>query len=294
VTLRIAVDLFGKAGCRCSAAFHRIALAQACFECGNKKDAQRYLSAAAKGNWMNSWMTTYQGVAAQAYFALKSGERKKAHSLLRKSFGIALRYSLKMLPLWNRAAAATLCAEALGAGIETDFVCKLVQKYRLVPSEDIPAGETWPYPVKIYTFGRFEIERDGKPLEFSGKIQKKPLELLKALIAFGSSGVPEERIIDALWPETQGDSAAYSFDWTLKRLKKLLGEKIVRTQDGKIYLDEKRCWSDASAFESVAARTETIHARGKRPLSADEARLHERLMSRMLAVYRGEFLADEP
>ena len=68
--------------------------------------------------------------------------------------------------------------------------------------------EEWPYPIKIYTLGRFEIIRDDEPLHFSGKEQKKPLELLKALIAFGGRDVPEERLTDALWPDADGDHGA--------------------------------------------------------------------------------------
>lgn len=65
--------------------------------------------------------------------------------------------------------------------------------------------ESWPYPIKIHTLGKFEIIKDGRPLVFAGKVQKKPLEILKAVIAFGGRDVPVDTITDALWPDADGD-----------------------------------------------------------------------------------------
>ena len=48
---------------------------------------------------------------------------------------------------------------------------------------------------------------DNKPIEFGRKAPKRTLGLLKAIIAFGGKGVPEQRLADALWPELEGDAA---------------------------------------------------------------------------------------
>jgi hypothetical protein len=43
------------------------------------------------------------------------------------------------------------------------------------------------------------------------KTQRKPLELLKALIAFGGRAVLEEQLTEALWPEAKGHAAHQAF-----------------------------------------------------------------------------------
>ncbi len=63
--------------------------------------------------------------------------------------------------------------------------------------------ENWPYPLKIYTLGRFEILKDDKKIEFSRKAQKKSLDLLKAVISYGAKDVPEEELSDALYPDSE-------------------------------------------------------------------------------------------
>ena len=112
--------------------------------------------------------------------------------------------------------------------------------------------EEWPYPIKIYTLGRFEILRDDSRLHFSGKEQKKPLELLKALIAFGGRDVPEERLTDALWPDADGDLAHKSFETTLGRLRRLLGgDEFIRHRARQLTLNPLYCWVDSLALEHI-------------------------------------------
>ena len=124
--------------------------------------------------------------------------------------------------LWWPPMMSRLCGAALEAGIETDYVRELVTRRRLAPPEERTA-EHWPWPLRVRTLGRFEVARDGAPLEVRGKAQKKPLELLKALVALGGEGVDASRLAALLWPDADGDAAKASFDTTLYRLRKLLG-----------------------------------------------------------------------
>jgi DNA-binding SARP family transcriptional activator len=70
--------------------------------------------------------------------------------------------------------------------------------------------------------GAVEIERDGEPVRFARKVQKKPLELLRALAEAGGE-LSRERAEEALWPDAEGDAAHRALDTTLHRLRKLLG-----------------------------------------------------------------------
>ena len=118
---------------------------------------------------------------------------------------------------------AKLCARALEAGIEVEYVQEIIRRRQLIPSEPPVHLENWPWTLKIFTLGRFGLVKDGKPLQFARKAQEKPLALLKALIAFGGREVHEEQIADALWPEADGDLAHKSVATTLWRLRKLIG-----------------------------------------------------------------------
>jgi predicted CxxxxCH...CXXCH cytochrome family protein len=118
---------------------------------------------------------------------------------------------------------AGLCARALDAGIEQDYVRGLVKKRGLVPESPPVEAEAWPWTIKILTLGRFEVLLDGEPVRFARKVQRKPLALLKALIAFGGRGVREELVMDALWPDAEGDAARVALASALHRLRGLLG-----------------------------------------------------------------------
>ena len=86
---------------------------------------------------------------------------------------------------------------------------------------DDPLGESRVWPVKIFTLGRFEVYRANEPLHCSGKVQRRPLSLLKAILAFGGQQVGEARLIDVLWPEAQGDVARFCLNSTVHRLRRL-------------------------------------------------------------------------
>ena len=74
-----------------------------------------------------------------------------------------------------------------------------------------PNAWTLSYPYQRPTA---RIRPQGRP--------KKPLELLKAIIAFGGSNVATERICDALWPDADGDRALNSFKFAIHQLRRLL------------------------------------------------------------------------
>ncbi len=209
--------------------------------------------------------------------------------------------------LWISQEITPLCMKALEAGIETEFVRDLIRKRNLVPEEPPLHIESWPWPVRIETLGEFRLLLRDEPVSFSGKVQKKPLEMLKAVIAFGGRDVSEERIIDALWPEAEGDAARISFKTTLHRLRQLLGnDDVTRLREGRLSLDRRFCRVDAWAFEKQlefaecvlrnAEYTNKAEARDCGHTSTVRIPKSEVLqqLERALRLYRGHFLeADE-
>jgi DNA-binding SARP family transcriptional activator len=185
---------------------------------------------------------------------------------------------------------ARLCRKALEAGLEVDYVQEFIRRFRLVPDRTAAALEEWPWPLRIYCLGRFVLVKDGKPVQFSGKIQKKPLLLLKALVALGGKNVAEERLTDILWPEADGDRACSALTTTLFRLRRLIGENMLEVQNGGVSLNPKGCWVDAWTFE-ILSDTSGIPAG-----AADSEDGRSDGVSRLekaLDLYRGPFLAEE-
>ena len=171
------------------------------------------------------------------------------------------------------------------------YVQYIVRKRRLIPEKPPLHLENWPWPLKIYTLGKFELLKDDKPVQFRGKVQKKPLLMLKALIAQGGKGVKEEQLSDMLWPEADGDRAYSAFRATLSRLRQLIGnEKAIDYHDGKATIDPRYCWIDAWAFDRIF---EQIEAESK-SLEEDETRGHGeekllRLIEKAIDIYQGTF-----
>ena len=180
---------------------------------------------------------------AEAYLGLQEGQRAAAEWSLRLAFGIGRRADCIWAFKFSRAWMPMLCATALETGIELDYVRSIVQGMRLQPPS--PDFELWPWPVKIYTLGRFEVLLDDEPLRFSHKAPRKPLALLKALIAFGGAGVAEEKLIDAVWPEEEGDAGRKAYNIALHRLRELLGNcDAITVASGALSLNGSVCWVD--------------------------------------------------
>jgi LuxR family transcriptional regulator, maltose regulon positive regulatory protein len=131
-------------------------------------------------------------------------------------------------------------------------------------------------PIAIYTLGRFEVALNGTPLRFVFKVPRKPLALLKALLAGGHSGVSQTALCDTIWPDLEPWSAARALHITAFRLRGLLGSKsALIVQEGRVALDPGQCWVDAWQFEHSLNQAK------------DPA---EQLWA--LRFYRGNFLSD--
>jgi DNA-binding SARP family transcriptional activator len=189
--------------------------------------------------------------------------------------------------LWWPPMMSRLAALALREGIERDHVREMIVARGISPPPDAP--EDWPWRLRIRALGGFVLERGGEPLRFTGKAQKKPLELLKALIALGGRGVEASRLAAVLWPDAEGDTAKVSFDTTLYRLRKLLGyDAALLLSEGKLALDEAHLWLDVRAFEAAVARIDALLADNGADTEALAA-----AATALVAGYPGHFLAGE-
>ena len=237
--------------------------------------------------------TLYLVRLTQASLLLDEGDRKAGDEALREAFRIGRErgYGMTLFLYWQPDEMARLCAEALSAGIEVAYARELIRNLHLLPKTVLEYLSNWPWPYRIHTLGRFEIQVNDKPLAFTGKVQKKPLALLKALIALGGKDVREDAIEDMLWPEAEGDMAHISLKTTVSRLRRLLGnEQVIEVKEGKISLNTRMVWLDTWALDSLAGRMSDLSGYNKKSTSLGEA---EKVASLLIDFYRGEFLPGD-
>jgi LuxR family transcriptional regulator, maltose regulon positive regulatory protein len=145
-------------------------------------------------------------------------------------------------------AMSDLYMQALRAEMGVESVRSLVERYRL--PAPATAGDDRAWPFKVYVFGSFQVLKGDAPIRFSRRAQKKTFELLQALIAFGGTEVAASSLIDALWPDSDGDAGYHALESALYRLRLLLGIPSAVTMAGsKLTLDRRYFWVDMWAFE---------------------------------------------
>jgi LuxR family maltose regulon positive regulatory protein len=229
----------------------------------------------------------FHALMLEARFALDQDRVAAGLVPLGKAIALGSAIGLYHNVIDSRATMARLCTLALEHGIEEEYVCEYIHRRGLMPDVPPVQLENWPWPLKIYTLGRFAIAKSGSPLLFSSKAQKKPLEMLKALIALGGRDVNKVLVSDSLWPEAEGDKADQAFATTLHRLRRLLeNDSAVQIQDGKLNLNPSYCWVDCWAFERLLSEADAA----SRQKGADTA---IGLFEKALSIYRGTFLAGD-
>ncbi len=166
---------------------------------------------------------------------------------------------------------------ALREGIEVDYVRSLVLRQQLPPPDR--CIRDWPWPVAVRSLGRFELVLAGEAFRPAGKVQQRPLMLLKALLIAGESGKAGHALAAQLWPDSDDSKAA--LNTTLHRLRKLLGhDGAILVSGGKVKLSDARVWTDVAAFTELCAQIEC----------APETAPASSLAADLLALYQGPFL----
>ncbi len=282
--MRHALSLVDEASGPLQHALTCIAMAQVCHALGEDQGIPALLAPArtmaqGAGSPLLFFMIAY----SQASFALDVGDDAACRVALGEALALAQKHDYHNFAWCHPRVLTRLCIKALEARIEPDFVRRLIRVRAMVCETPPLHLEHWPWPLRVYTLGRFSLLQDGTPPPLNRKAQHMPVQMLKVLIALGGREVPEERLSEALWPEAEGDKAHSSFTTTLSRLRKWMGEESLVFHDGCLTLDARRCWVDAWAVQRILADV---------PGAADEAKA-EALVQQALGLYHGPFLDSE-
>jgi ATP/maltotriose-dependent transcriptional regulator MalT/DNA-binding SARP family transcriptional activator len=283
---REAVGIVDEIGLRWLQVAYRIPLAYILLERGRADEARRCIAAVASLTAHTCFSSHHSEVLLfEAYQALLEAQGERSRVTVREALCFAQKAGWTYTFRWLPRVLPELFAEALRADIEVEYVRGLIRKFALRPP--FPDIEAWPWPIKIRTLGRFEVELEGNRTEFSAKAPRKMLALLKALICFGGREIADFQLIDALWPDTEGDAARDAFGVAMHRLRKALGNSdAIQLKDSRVSLNPRLVWVDALAFERLA--NETLGP------ANGEARAR---VERALALYQGCLLpgdSEEP
>lgn len=267
-----------------------LTLAQILFEMGELEQATDLLTKVRKcAQDIRSRTLELMCELISAWFELQRRNDQAVISHLRRGLMLQRKMGFLNVPGWRNSIMKPLLLKALDNNIEVAFVQKLIYKRGLLTDAPPQASEVWPWPVKIYTLGRFSLIIDGQPLQFNGKAQQKPLELLKALIALGGREVSKDQLIDALWPDAEGDKAQRALDTTLHRFRKLIGhEQVIQLQDRKLSLNTQLCWVDIWAMERLLGQIEEFPHQA--PDGCEQAL---KLQQHLFSLHKGSFLRGD-
>jgi len=135
---------------------------------------------------------------------------------------------------------------------------------------------------RVHVLGRFRLFTADAPITNRPR-SRRPQELIQALIAFGGIEVGAGVLIDALWPDAEGDAAYHSLESALYRLRQLLGARdAIRMEGHKVSLNRDQLWVDMWDFEAELQRPHHPNGNGINRID------------RLRHLYQGDFLQHEP
>lgn len=267
------------------------AISQVSHEAGDYKDADGHLEKAFNIAFrMRSSFVEFMCHIAKAQFAFDRNENKNAIMYLRDAMVLGKKNNLVNFYFWRPDVMAKLCVKALENGIEKEYVKYLIRTRSLVPDTPPLNLHDWPWQINVYTLGQFSILQDEQPIEFSGRSPRKPIEMIKTLIAYGNKGINSKQMMDLLWPEAEGDAAHNSFFVTLKRLRELIGvEGIINFQHGHMTINTCLCWIDVWEFEQIIIKIDNQNKAWNKKTSGETIKL----MNRAISIYKGPFSGND-
>jgi DNA-binding SARP family transcriptional activator len=273
---------------------NRICYSRLLFELGKREEAGKLLAEEGSADYPgNSAYIAYMRLTTQAYFCYREEDASSGEDLLREALALGSHHRIMMHHYWSNRIGRCLCDKALELGIETGYARELAERHTIpfepVGNVDVHQQAT----VMIRALGCFSILLHGEPLRFGRKAPKKPLELLKALIAFGCREVRKETLCDALWPDAEADRAGNAFKFTLHQLRGLLKSDTVLMKNGLLSLNSRYCWIDAQEFLHLCGEVIDLCRKTEHYTPKAGGRTIADLARQAIGLYGGDFLPSD-
>lgn len=134
------------------------------------------------------------------------------------------------------------------------------QAERRTAEKSRPAWQNDSVPVRIFTFGEFQVYRGEELIGEQEWRRKKTKDLFKYLVTVRDQWVHREVILDLFWPDMEPRTALNNFRVTLCNLRQALGGRrgecrhshYVQCSEEHYRLDQKLiAWLDAEEFEKT-------------------------------------------
>jgi ATP/maltotriose-dependent transcriptional regulator MalT/DNA-binding SARP family transcriptional activator len=284
---RVALALAEEVGCPFYVALCRLSLAQVLVERGEERRAARELRRVhAIVRRMNNALLHFAALLCLADMAFACDRQALGLRALARGLQLGREHGFTHFLWWLPAVMSRVCAAALEADLEVDYVRELIRRRALRPPPGSAARVRWPWPIEIDTLGgfRLRVANVGVP---GGRLSGKPQALLRALVGLGGGARVEEGVLAALlWPRIDADYARRSLTTTLHRLRKLLGEdRAVLLRHGRLSLDPDVCRVDLQALDATLAAIEALDQAAPGHAEALTA-----LADELLDCYRGPFM----
>jgi len=223
----------------------------------------------------------YQMICSYLDFKLNNQQDMLTH--LQTCFRLGHEKDIKASAVWPPVMVSTLCGLALEHNIEPDYARSIIRIYNYTPQDSLYVGEHWPWSLKIYSLGRFSVLLNDKILD----TETRPFDILKVLLAFGGRDVHEEKIMDALWPDAEGDQAQASFKTSLHRLRKALGNMdVLVLKNHQLSLNDQYAWVDTWAMGR-------LFEPAQQSIKIKDSVQSTELAGKLMQYYRGHFLSSE-
>ncbi|MDH5230922.1 MAG: hypothetical protein OEY38_12720 [Gammaproteobacteria bacterium] len=223
----------------------------------------------------------------KSYIAIKTNNLSQATANLQKALAIAKSKKTVSLTWWLPSQMVDLYDFALRNNIQTHFVIDCIKKRRLQSHFNLIEYEQWSWRVKIYTLGRFEILVDNRPITMLGKSQRKPLILLRTIIALGIWRVHQSIIAENIWPDADADEGIRSLHINIHRLRKILGHsKTIIVKDGYVGLNPDSVWIDVSLVDFYLKKLNSLQS------GTEDQNIISHCLPRLLERYKDNYLEN--
>ena len=136
-----------------------IGLAQVLFDSGDERGAQAELSRALQvAGTMRNRLLDFTMFMCRAQMALRRGMETEALQLLRSGLEIGRERGLLHFPWWQPRRVALLCQKALEAGIETEYVRRLILQRGLMPERPPYQLASWPWRYRSAAVRQLQVD----------------------------------------------------------------------------------------------------------------------------------------